>query len=424
MGTQGLARGPAYDGLAAHAADRAILTWRDATIHAKRRIPWIHGFNAAALKEYEPALNERVVQLVDGLLQRHGTVDVMESIKFFSYDFMGDMAQVLLLFNGVSELMRDGDTHGQMQVVQTCIDSTIMRETMPWLTRYISDGADPLRAAAAVMGMQRVQKAISRRDLFYYLNNDDGAEAVSPPLSVVIAEAALVIIAGSDTTSGTLCNILYSLVRHPDVYKELQEEVDKFYPLGENALDSAFHSKMTFLEAVINETLRLYPVVPSGSQRFTSEGVTISSWYIFDSSHSIESLTGYWLPSYVPRNTSVRSHTWSIHRDPRNFSPFTNEFWPERWLIAEKSSSYQSEKPFIHNLNAYIPFSFGPANCVGKHLALKEIRTVLCYLLQQVSLRFAEGFDPDTWDSHLKDNLTLEVGHLPVVVTARGVSKP
>lgn len=62
---------------------------------------------------------------------------------------------------------------------------------------------------------------------------------------------SLVIVAGSDTTSGTLSNVVYSIVRHPDVYKQLQDEVDNFYPAGENALDSTFHSKMTYLEAVM-----------------------------------------------------------------------------------------------------------------------------------------------------------------------------
>ncbi|THH32439.1 hypothetical protein EUX98_g1780 [Antrodiella citrinella] len=235
-------------------------------------------------------------------------------------------------------------------------------------------------------------------------NNEDGHDSVSTPLYDVVAEASLVIAAGSDTTSLALSNILYLLMRYPQAYKRLQEEVDKFYPHGENALDSAFHPEMMFLEAVINEALRLYPVVPSGVQRFVErEGAMISS-------------------SYIPPGTSVRVHTWSVQRDPRNFFPSPNEFWPERWLIAEKPSLHADVTPFIHNPNAFIPFSFGPANCVGKSLALKEMRTVLCHLLQQVDIRFAKGFDPTQWDDHLEDCLTLEVGKLPVVITPRNGS--
>ena len=55
-------------------------------------------------------------------------------------------------------------------------------------------------------------------------------------------------------------------------------------------------------------------------------------------------------------------HTFTMHRDPRNFSPFTDEFWPERWLIAQGSMELPSSIPkvkFVHNAAAFIPFSFG-----------------------------------------------------------------
>ncbi|THH32436.1 hypothetical protein EUX98_g1785 [Antrodiella citrinella] len=397
MGTHGLAKGPSYDGLMARAVIRPVVAWRDKAVHAERRLPWNRALNTSAIKDYEGSLTGRVAQLVDYLLARSGVeVDATEAIKFFSYDFMGDMA-----FGGLSELMRDGDVHGQTKVVQATKDTNLMRETIPWSTLYFPDGGIALRKAAVTMATDRIKKGNSRRDLFHYLNNEDDAEPTSPPLHIVVAEATLAIVAGSDTTSGTLTNILYLLMQHPQVYKKLQEEVDKFYPQGENAMNCDFHPDMVFMEAVINEALRLYPVVPSGSQRATQrKGMTV-------------------LSDYIPPNTSVRIHTWSVHRDPRNFYPSPNDFWPERWIIAEKPSSFMSEEPFIHNANAFIAFSFGPANCVGKNLAMKGMKMVLCHLLQQVNLRFAEGFDPDTWDAHVKDYFMLEVGKLPVIVTPR-----
>ncbi|THH32412.1 hypothetical protein EUX98_g1776 [Antrodiella citrinella] len=275
MGTQGFPRGPTYDGLTAHAKDRPLVALRDTAAHAKRRLPWNRGLNTAALKEYDSALAERVNQLVDLLLSENGrTVNVGEKFRFFSYDFMGDMA-----FGGVSELMHVGDVHGQMRVLHALIESNLIRETIPWSPRYLPSGGKAFVDAAIAMGSRRIEKGNSRKDLFYYLNNEDGYEAVSPPFHDVVAEAALVIGAGSDTTSLALTNMMYLLMRHPQAYKRLQEEVDRFYPRGENALDSAFHPEMVFLEAVINEALRLYPVVPSGVQRCTPEGAMISSGY-------------------------------------------------------------------------------------------------------------------------------------------------
>ena len=102
-------------------------------------------------------------------------------------------------------------------------------------------------------------------------------------------------------------------------------------------------------------------------------------------------------------------------------------FWPDRWLIAEDPSAYKTSigfntsEPFIHNLNAYIPWSYGPSNCVGKHLALKEMKMVLCHLLQQVDLKWAQGFNADSYLEDMHDCFTLEVGRLEVAVTARDV---
>ena len=63
-------------------------------------------------------------------------------------------------------------------------------------------------------------------------------------------------------------------------------------------------------------------------------------------------------------------HFWSVHRDARNFS-YPDTFWPDRWLIAE--GIQESKEKITHNPDAFIPFSFGPANCVGKNLAMASI---------------------------------------------------
>ena len=55
-------------------------------------------------------------------------------------------------------------------------------------------------------------------------------------------------------------------------------------------------------------------------------------------------------------------HTLTLHRDPRNFCPFTDEFWPERWLIVQGSMELPDSIPkteFVHNAAAFIPFSYG-----------------------------------------------------------------
>lgn len=80
----------------------------------------------------------------------------------------------------------------------------------------------------------------------------------------------------SDTTAATLTNIFFHLASDRTLYKALQTKLD--------ALSSLSHDKLTgvkLLDAIINETLRLHPAVPSGTQRLTPpEGITIGNTYI------------------------------------------------------------------------------------------------------------------------------------------------
>lgn len=122
--------------------------------------------------------------------------------------------------------------------------------------------------------------------------------------------------------------------------------------------------------------------------------------------------------SYIPEGTAVATHFYSIQRDPRNFFPGPDMFWPERWLIADGKLC---PKPgdFLHNVSAFTPFSVGPANCVGKQLALQEMKTAVCSVMQRVELRFAAGYNPKRWLEEMEDYQILKRGRLQAVVTLR-----
>lgn len=128
--------------------------------------------------------------------------------------------------------------------------------------------------------------------------------------------------------------------------------------------------------------------------------------------------------SYLPEGTQARIHVYSIHHDPRNFSrPET--FWPERWLIADGLHEHPSTSGSIpadkltHNEQAFIPFSFGPANCVGKNLAMQEMRVFVCCFVHGLDLHFAKGWNPLDWERELQDMHVMKVGRLPVVIQQR-----
>ena len=120
--------------------------------------------------------------------------------------------------------------------------------------------------------------------------------------------------------------------------------------------------------------------------------------------------------SFIPEGHQARVNTWAVHRDSRNFS-YPTVFFPERWLVAEGLEA--STEKLVHNPNAFVPFSFGPANCVGKNMALLEMKIVICHLMQRLELRLAPGWDPTEWDRTLKAYFVMQTGELPVIVTPR-----
>ena len=121
---------------------------------------------------------------------------------------------------------------------------------------------------------------------------------------------------------------------------------------------------------------------------------------------------------------------YTLLRDPRYFSPAPEEFWPDRWLAPgmRKRTPRQStpgDSPSNDlgtdgmNPAAFIPFSYGPANCAGRTLAIVELRVIVALLMQRFDMELDEGYDPRDWNDKLEDWFIMQTGKLPVMLTVR-----
>lgn len=117
---------------------------------------------------------------------------------------------------------------------------------------------------------------------------------------------------------------------------------------------------------------------------------------------------------FITEETAVRISPYVIHRDPRYFYPKPEEFWPERWFTQN-----QSDEKIITNRSAFIPFSYGPANCAGRTLAISELRYITAMLIYNFEIWFEDGYDPARWNRELSDQFILLVGELPVKMKQR-----
>lgn len=148
-----------------------------------------------------------------------------------------------------------------------------------------------------------------------------------------------------DTTMTSLEWAMTELLRHPNVMKKLQTEVREIAGENPDIIKEEDLEKMTYLKAVIKETLRLHPPIPLLVPRLAIQDVE---------------LMGY----NIPRGTRVIVNAWAIGRDPGLWEQ-PEEFVPERFL--ETKNSHIDVKGHDFEL---IPFGSGRRGCPGIQFAV------------------------------------------------------
>ena len=225
-------------------------------------------------------------------------------------------------------------------------------------------------------------------------------------------DARLIIVAGSDTTAATLSYLMYHLAKAPHVVARIRKELRElnYLPGSESEVHNIQDAK--FLNGAINEALRLHPAVPSGLLRLTPpEGIDIEGTFI-PGGVTISSPL-YSMGRRKPHLSSIP--TMHILTRPMSFpveSCFQHaaEFIPERW----------GDKPeLVKNKAAFSPFSTGVYGCVGKQLALMELRNVIARTVTQFDIRFAPGEDGTGLLNKTRDVFTLDLAPLNLVFIER-----
>lgn len=192
--------------------------------------------------------------------------------------------------------------------------------------------------------------------------------------------------AGSETSATLLAVAVYYVLKNPVTMERLKREVRTTFPL-ESEINFATISKLPYLLAVINESLRIHPPLPAGvNRRVPRDGAVV-------------------MDRFVPAGTDLQVPHWAAYHSRTNFKhPWA--FIPERWL--EGDSEFVDD-----NKDVFQPFSFGPRACIGRSLAYMETRIILARLIWNFDLALM----PESVDwSHQKVFLLYEKKPLMVQV--------
>ncbi|KAA8550180.1 hypothetical protein F0562_001864 [Nyssa sinensis] len=177
--------------------------------------------------------------------------------------------------------------------------------------------------------------------------------------------------------------------RHPDVESAIRDESDRIMGPTQELASFEQMREMHYLQAAMYESMRLYPPVQFDS-KFTQEDDVLPD------------------STFVRKGTRVTYHPYAMGRMERVWGPDCLEFKPERWL---QNGVFTPENPF-----KYPVFQAGPRVCLGKELALAEMKSVALSLIRRFDIQVATPGQTQRFAPGLTATLR---GGLPVLIRDR-----
>ncbi|MER7929223.1 cytochrome P450 [Streptomyces sp. NPDC096057] len=216
----------------------------------------------------------------------------------------------------------------------------------------------------------------------------DTGERLSP--ENVRRQVITFLVAGHETTSGSLSFALHYLARHPRIAARARAEVDQVWGDTETPGYEQV-AKLRYVRRVLDESLRLWPTAPAYAREATRDTELAGS-------HPMR--RGAWALILTPM----------LHRDPEVWGPDAEEFDPDRF----DAKAVRSRAP-----HTFKPFGTGARACIGRQFALHEATLVLGLLLRRYELR------PDpAYRLRVTERLTLMPEGLRLHLDRRTASAP
>lgn len=157
-----------------------------------------------------------------------------------------------------------------------------------------------------------------------------------------------------ETTSSAFTWATYLLAKHPDIQGRLRSEIRGHLSSTSSEANVAdILESMPLLHGVCNETLRLYPTVPS-TIRVAVQDTTLGSYP-------------------VAKGTRLFISPWAINRSAAHWGPDAEEFRPERWITDGKCNNTGG----VTSNYSMLTFLHGPRSCIGEKFAKAELKALM-----------------------------------------------
>ncbi|CAO1411048.1 unnamed protein product [Diamesa serratosioi] len=176
-------------------------------------------------------------------------------------------------------------------------------------------------------------------------------------LKQIRSEINTILLAGHETSALTISGTLLMLALHQDVQEKVIQELGAVFDSVDQETDNEMLNKFPYIEMVIKETLRLFPVAAIIA-RNASKDIELQS-------------------CTIPAGATIILNMFDVQRNPKYWGDDAHLFNPDRFLPQNFSK--------IHSY-AYIPFSKGPRNCIGMKYGMNVMKVVLSHILRNFKL--------------------------------------
>ncbi|KAK0609956.1 cytochrome P450 [Bombardia bombarda] len=329
---------------------------KDPEVHAELKRVFAPCFFEDELRRQEPLVQKYVDLLVDRIEEHEvdkGGVDINFWARAYVADVISDLS-----FGEPFGSLADGAQHFWVKplrekfiisaVFECCRRYPLLISVYWYLySKFRRDEALKLHQYASAR-IKRHFELPPRADFISVVSNPrDSLKRLD--LQVLRANLYGFLMGATETTSFAVTAALHFLAKHADAQKRLSDELHGSLAGYESITMEALEN-LSYLRAVIDETLRMLPPSPVGGMR-VSPGTLVEG-------------------SYIPDKTEVFSSYIAISRSDSYFAK-PDEFRPERWTDTHNSDIK----------GASLAFSLGPRNCIGRPLALLKVRLAIAKII-------------------------------------------